>query len=47
AATTATVGRMALPEMRRRGYPEKMMIGTLAGGGTLGLLIPPSIILIV
>merc|ERR1711965_228817 len=45
AATTATVGRMALPEMRRRGYPEKMMIGTLAGGGTLGLLIPPSIIL--
>lgn len=47
AATTATVGKMSLPELGRRGYPKKMMVGTLAGGGTLGLLIPPSIILIV
>src|SRR3546814_20492461 len=38
---------MAIPELRRRGYPERMIIGTLAGAGTLGLLIPPSIILIV
>jgi len=47
AATAATVGRIAMPELARRGYPEKMMIGTLAGSATLGLLIPPSIILIV
>jgi len=47
AATSATVGRIALPELLRRGYDEKMAIGTLAGSGTLGLLIPPSIILIV
>src|SRR3546814_19586045 len=47
AATVATVGKMAIPELRRRGYPERMIIGTLAGAGTLGLLIPPSIILIV
>ncbi len=47
AATSATVGRIALPELQRRGYDEKMAIGTLAGSGTLGLLIPPSIILIV
>lgn len=47
AATTATIGRMSLPELRRRGYDERMAIGTLAGSGTLGLLIPPSIILIV
>ncbi|WP_026379509.1 TRAP transporter large permease [Afifella pfennigii] len=47
AATTATVGRMSLPELRARGYDERMAIGTLAGSGTLGLLIPPSIILIV
>jgi tripartite ATP-independent transporter DctM subunit len=38
---------MSIPELRRRGYPEQMIIGTLAGAGTLGLLIPPSIILIV
>jgi len=38
---------MTLPELERRGYDEKMSIGTLAGSGTLGLLIPPSIILIV
>jgi C4-dicarboxylate transporter, DctM subunit len=47
AATVATVGKMAIPELRRRGYPERMIVGTLAGAGTLGLLIPPSIILIV
>ena len=47
AATAATIGRMSIPELRRRGYDETMIIGTLAGSGTLGLLIPPSIILIV
>ena len=47
AATVATVGKMSIPELRRREYPESMIIGTLAGAGTLGLLIPPSIILIV
>ena len=47
AATAATIGKMAIPELKKRGYDEKMMIGTLAGSGTLGLLIPPSIILIV
>ena len=47
AATCATIGRIALPELLKRGYDEKMAIGTLAGSGTLGLLIPPSIILIV
>ena len=47
AATVLTVGKMALPELKRRKYPENMIIGTLAGAGTLGLLIPPSIILII
>ncbi len=47
AATAATIGKMSLPELRRRGYHERMTIGTLAGSATLGLLIPPSIILIV
>ncbi|MFT5722513.1 MAG: C4-dicarboxylate transporter DctM subunit [Motiliproteus sp.] len=47
AATAATIGRMTLPELKAQGYSEKMSIGTLAGSGTLGLLIPPSIILIV
>ena len=47
AATAATIGKMSMPELRRRGYPERLMIGTLAGSATLGLLIPPSIILIV
>ncbi len=47
AATAATIGRMTLPELARRGHDERMRIGTLAGSGTLGLLIPPSIILIV
>jgi tripartite ATP-independent transporter DctM subunit len=47
AATCATIGRMTLPELQRRGYPDEIAIGTLAGAGTLGLLIPPSIIMIV
>ena len=47
AATCATIGKMTLPELKRRGYPEDMTIGSLAGAGTLGLLIPPSIIMIV
>ncbi len=47
AATCATIGKMTLPELSRRGYPDKLVIGTLAGAGTLGLLIPPSIIMIV
>src|SRR5436309_10114562 len=47
AATCATIGKMTLPELRSRGYPEDITIGTLAGAGTLGLLIPPSIIMIV
>jgi len=47
AATCATVGKMNLPELRQRGYPEAMTIGSLGGPATLGLLIPPSIILIV
>jgi C4-dicarboxylate transporter, DctM subunit len=47
AATCATIGKMSLPELRKRGYPEIMSVGSLAGAGTLGLLIPPSIIMIV
>lgn len=47
AATVATVGKMSIPELRTRKYPERMIIGTLAGAGTLGLLIPPSITLII
>jgi tripartite ATP-independent transporter DctM subunit len=47
AATCATIGKMTLPELLKRGYPEGITIGTLAGAGTLGLLIPPSIIMIV
>jgi tripartite ATP-independent transporter DctM subunit len=47
AATCATIGKMSLPELARRGYPDTMAIGSLAGAGTLGLLIPPSIIMIV
>lgn len=45
--TCATIGRMSMPELKKRGYPEGMAIGTLAGSGTLGLLIPPSIMMIV
>jgi C4-dicarboxylate transporter, DctM subunit len=47
AATAATIGKMSMPELLKRGYDRRMAIGTLAGSGTLGLLIPPSIILIV
>ena len=47
AATVATVGKMTIPELRRRGYPDDQILGTLSGAGTLGLLIPPSIIMIV
>jgi len=47
AATAATIGKMSIPELAKRNYPENMIIGTLAGSATLGLLIPPSIILIV
>ncbi|AOS78628.1 MULTISPECIES: TRAP transporter large permease [Hydrogenophaga] len=47
AATCATIGKITLPELKRRGYPDAQAVGTLAGAGTLGLLIPPSIIMIV
>ncbi len=47
AATVATVGKMSIPELRKRNYPDKLLLGSLAGSGTLGLLIPPSIILII
>jgi len=47
AATCATIGKMSLPELKKRGYPDDISIGSLAGAGTLGLLIPPSIIMIV
>ncbi|RTZ48061.1 TRAP transporter large permease subunit [Candidimonas sp. SYP-B2681] len=47
AATAATVGQMSIPELKKRGYDEPISLGSLAASGTLGLLIPPSIILIV
>ncbi|KMW60252.1 TRAP dicarboxylate transporter, DctM subunit, unknown substrate 5 [Candidatus Rhodobacter oscarellae] len=47
AATLTTVGKMSIPELRQRQYPEHMVIGTLAGAATLGLMIPPSLTLIV
>jgi len=47
AATCATIGKIALPELKKRGYDEGLSIGTLAGSGTLGLLIPPSIPMVV
>ncbi len=47
AATLTTVGKMSIPELRKRNYPEEMIIGTLAGAATLGLMIPPSLTLIV
>jgi tripartite ATP-independent transporter DctM subunit len=46
-ATAATVGTVALPQARRFGYNERLFLGTLAAGGTLGILIPPSINMIV
>ncbi|MGE7470725.1 TRAP transporter large permease [Bosea sp. NPDC003192] len=47
AATVATIGKIALPELKKRGYDERLSLGTLAGSGTLGLLIPPSIPMVV
>ncbi len=47
AATCATVAKIGLPELKRRGYDEGIALGTLAGAGTLGILIPPSIIMVV
>ncbi len=47
AATLTTVGKMSIPELRKRNYPEHIVIGSLAGAATLGLMIPPSIVLIV
>ncbi len=47
AATLTTVGKMSIPELRRRGYPDYMTLGTLVGASTLGLMIPPSLTLIV
>ena len=47
AATLMTVGRITVPELRKRGYPDNLICGTLAGAGTLGLMIPPSITFIV
>ncbi|WP_419909095.1 TRAP transporter large permease [Hoeflea sp.] len=47
AATLTTVGKMSIPELRKRNYPETMVIGTLTGAATLGLMIPPSLTLIV
>lgn len=46
-ATAATMCRVALPEMRRRGYADSLATATIAAGGTLGILIPPSIILLI
>ncbi|MBI3371332.1 MAG: TRAP transporter large permease subunit [Betaproteobacteria bacterium] len=47
AATALTIGKITVPELRKRNYDESMVVGSLAGAGTLGLLIPPSIIMIV
>ena len=47
AATCATIGKITLPELKTRGYPDDIAMGSLAGAGTFGLLIPPSIIMIV
>ncbi|MEZ5844577.1 MAG: TRAP transporter large permease subunit [Hyphomicrobiaceae bacterium] len=47
AATLTTVGKMTIPELRKRNYPESMVIGTLAGAATLGLMIPPSLTFII
>ena len=47
AATSAAVGKFSLPELKQQGYDESLSIGTLAGSGTFGLMIPPSIMLIV
>ena len=47
AATCATIAKVALPELKKRGYDEKTCLGSLCGAGTLGILIPPSIIMVV
>ncbi len=47
AATCATIGKITLPELKKRGYPDDISMGSLAGAGTFGLMIPPSIIMIV
>ncbi|MFM9888569.1 MAG: TRAP transporter large permease [Burkholderiales bacterium] len=47
AATCATIAKVALPELKKRGYDEKMCLGSLCGAGTLGILLPPSIIMVV
>ena len=47
AATTATVGKITLDELKKRGYSKKLALGSLAGSGTLGFLIPPSLIMII
>ena len=46
-ATAATMGKIALPEMKKHGYDDRLSTGTLAAGGTLGILIPPSVIMII
>jgi C4-dicarboxylate transporter, DctM subunit len=46
-ATCAAIGKMGIPEMRRRGYPDGLATGAIAAGGTLGILIPPSVTMIV
>src|SRR5258706_7336074 len=47
AATCATIAKVALPELKRRGYDEQTCLGSLCGAGTLGILLPPSIIMVV
>jgi tripartite ATP-independent transporter DctM subunit len=47
AATCATIAKIALPELKKRGYPEPIALGSLAGSGTLGILIPPSIMMVI
>src|SRR5690625_2762515 len=46
-ATCAAIGRLGIPEMRKRGYPNSVATGSIAAGGTLGILIPPSVTMIV
>src|ERR671925_1322558 len=47
AATCATIAKIALPELKKRGYDERVCLGSLAGAGTLGILIPPSITMVI
>jgi len=47
AATTSAIGRLTLPELEQRGYSRMLMMGSLAGSGTLGFLIPPSVVMII